>query len=246
MTYYLLYKTTCQITGKFYCGMHKTEELEDGYLGSGKRLRASVAKYGKENFTRELISTHDSQETLSKAEEELITPEMLSNPMCLNLVPGGKGGSGPGKLGASLGGQAYAKALEENSAFREVKIPQLCAAGKLGGALGSNLQIGERGKISAQTPEARSKRISTMRERGHQKGAKNSQSGTTCIYHPEHGNKRIPQQEIDSWITQGWLPGANIGTCFIHHPEALKGKLIPKGDLDSWTDQGWIPGMKPR
>jgi pentatricopeptide repeat protein len=44
-----IYKTTCLITGKYYIGMHSTTNFEDGYMGSGKRLRYSIRKYGLEN-----------------------------------------------------------------------------------------------------------------------------------------------------------------------------------------------------
>ena len=48
--YHFLYKTTNLINNKYYYGMHSTYKLDDGYLGSGKRLRYSIRKYGKENF----------------------------------------------------------------------------------------------------------------------------------------------------------------------------------------------------
>ncbi len=48
--FYFLYKTTNKINGKYYIGVHSTYQLNDGYIGSGKRLRYSVRKYGKENF----------------------------------------------------------------------------------------------------------------------------------------------------------------------------------------------------
>ena len=44
-----IYKTTCNITGRWYVGMHSTSNENDGYMGSGKRLRYSIRKYGKEN-----------------------------------------------------------------------------------------------------------------------------------------------------------------------------------------------------
>lgn len=47
--YHYIYKTTCTITSKFYIGMHSTDNLEDGYVGSGKRLWYSINKHGKEN-----------------------------------------------------------------------------------------------------------------------------------------------------------------------------------------------------
>ena len=36
--YHYIYKTTCNVTGKYYIGMHSTSNLNDGYIGSGRRL----------------------------------------------------------------------------------------------------------------------------------------------------------------------------------------------------------------
>ena len=38
------------LNGKYYVGKHSTNNLNDGYIGSGDRLRKSVKKYGKENL----------------------------------------------------------------------------------------------------------------------------------------------------------------------------------------------------
>lgn len=48
--YYTIYRTTNTLNGKIYVGMHKTKDLDDGYLGSGKVIKNSVSKYGKEIF----------------------------------------------------------------------------------------------------------------------------------------------------------------------------------------------------
>ena len=45
---YFIYKTTNLKNEKFYIGAHVTENINDGYLGSGKVLRNSVNYYGKE------------------------------------------------------------------------------------------------------------------------------------------------------------------------------------------------------
>ena len=51
-TYFILYKTTNLINGKSYIGIHKTNNLNDGYLGSGFAITEAIEKYGKDNFKR--------------------------------------------------------------------------------------------------------------------------------------------------------------------------------------------------
>ena len=55
--YNFVYKTTNLVNGKIYIGQHKTNNLEDGYIGSGVSFSRAVAKYGKENFKFEIIES---------------------------------------------------------------------------------------------------------------------------------------------------------------------------------------------
>lgn len=89
--FHFVYKTTCKPTGKYYVGMHSTDDMEDGYLGSGLRLQRSVKKYGREDHVREILEDCSKQgrKFLREREKEIITLELIADPLCMNLVTGG-------------------------------------------------------------------------------------------------------------------------------------------------------------
>jgi len=90
--YHFIYKTTNLKNEKFYIGMHSTNNLNDGYVGSGKRLRYSIRKHGIENFNIEFLEFFDNRVNLSNREKELINEDLLKDPMCMNISTGGIGG----------------------------------------------------------------------------------------------------------------------------------------------------------
>jgi len=93
--YHFIYKTTCNITNKYYIGMHSTDKLDDGYLGSGRRLRYSINKYGKENHTREILEFCKTRKELKSRESEIVTLNEITKKECMNLVVGGSGAGLP-------------------------------------------------------------------------------------------------------------------------------------------------------
>jgi hypothetical protein len=90
--YYYIYKTTNLINGKYYYGMHCTDNLNDGYIGSGTILKRSINKHGKENFKTEILEFLPSKEMLIKREKDIINEEVLNDPNSMNLQHGGGGG----------------------------------------------------------------------------------------------------------------------------------------------------------
>lgn len=87
--YYIVYKTTNKINGKIYIGVHKTCSLNDPYLGSGTALKNAILLYGAENFSREIISTHNSYEEALFEESTIVTSQFIKRPDVYNLIEGG-------------------------------------------------------------------------------------------------------------------------------------------------------------
>jgi hypothetical protein len=87
----VIYKTTNNINGKFYIGKQNTED--QFYLGSGIALVRAVKKYGKENFTKEILHTCKSKKETEILEASLVTQELVDDPNCYNMKLGGNGGS---------------------------------------------------------------------------------------------------------------------------------------------------------
>jgi hypothetical protein len=98
MYYFYTYKIVSEMPEKpyYYYGFHCTSKLEDGYLGSGLRLRRAYNKYGTGAFRKEILNFYNSFEEVSKAEVDLIEELYTTDLWCLNLRSGGKGGSSKG------------------------------------------------------------------------------------------------------------------------------------------------------
>lgn len=90
--YYTIYQTTNKVNGKIYIGKHKTSDLNDGYLGSGKLLNLDIEKYGIENFYKEILFIFENEIDMNLKEAELVTNEFIKEDSNYNLCPGGQGG----------------------------------------------------------------------------------------------------------------------------------------------------------
>jgi group I intron endonuclease len=123
--YHIIYKTTCLVTNKYYIGMHSTDDLNDGYMGSGQVLWKSIKKYGKEQHVCEVLEHLPNREELVLREEELVNPVVLKDELCMNLRTGGTGNY-PGrptkeetsKKLSGKGKEWWANATEEEKAIR--------------------------------------------------------------------------------------------------------------------------------
>lgn len=90
--FYAVYKITNKVTGKVYIGKHKTSDLSDGYMGSGKLIARAIKKYGIESFTKEYLFIYDNEQDMNKKEAEIVTEYFCLQDTNYNLCRGGTGG----------------------------------------------------------------------------------------------------------------------------------------------------------
>lgn len=89
--YKLIYQTVNLINDKNYVGQHTTDNLDDGYLGSGYNLKLAIKKYGKNSFKIRFCCFCNDQENLDKAEITYIKYfQSLDKEGGYNILPGGK------------------------------------------------------------------------------------------------------------------------------------------------------------
>src|SRR5208337_608973 len=89
--FYTVYKTVNLSNDRYYLGVHKAKRSDDPYLGSGTIIKRAVAKYGEDNFRKEILFAFDTAETAYAKERELLSA-CLNDPLCYNLHEGGRGG----------------------------------------------------------------------------------------------------------------------------------------------------------
>ena len=89
--YHYFYKITNNLNGHFYYGVHNTNDLNDGYMGSGTRLHYAYKKYGIENFTKEILKYFNSSKEAFEYEAEIVNEDLVKDNNCYNIQQGGKG-----------------------------------------------------------------------------------------------------------------------------------------------------------
>ena len=211
--YHFIYKTTNKINGKYYYGMHSTDNLEDGYIGSGKRLWYSIRKYGKDNFIIERLEFFDDRERLCEAEKILINDVIIKDPLCMNLKLGGEGGGiFHGKNGfcnpevARKGRLKVNKILHERYNTDEKYRNMVNTRSHAG--LVEKYKTGWRPWKDKKHKQESKDKIGKANAI-HQIGEGNSQYGK-CWITKDGTNKMIKKEELKTYTDIGWIKGRKI------------------------------------
>jgi len=209
--YHYIYKITCLKNNRYYIGMHSTDNLEDVYMGGGKRIKNSVKKHGKDAHKKEILEFFENRDLLRQREVELVNEELLNDPLCMNLA---------------LGGESFSPLLINGEKHLEISI--LGGIAMKNKILEDNIYAIKHGKNSSKVMkknhEERKIRYDTFTGKNHsketkekigtknsisQKGNKNSQFGTIWIHHKERGDKKINPDDFSKFFKEGWEKGRN-------------------------------------
>lgn len=205
--YHYIYKTTNLVNNKYYYGMHSTDNLSDEYRGSGKILKASIKKYGIENFKFEILEYLPNRKNLKEREREVVNQEEVNNKFCMNLQLGGFGGFSEKdhKKGNPAANKRRLFLLQTDEEFRKAFGEKISKAVKDTYKKGrkSFYYKGQIGKFlnKKHTDETKDKMSKAKKEKGTKEN--NSQFGTMWITNGVQ-NKKIKK---DSLIPQGWEKG---------------------------------------
>jgi hypothetical protein len=90
--FYYLYEIKNLINDHIYVGVHKTKNMDDGYMGSGKVILRAIETHGAENFAKTILETFETSDAMFAREKEVVTDEFLARPDTYNLRRGGFGG----------------------------------------------------------------------------------------------------------------------------------------------------------
>jgi hypothetical protein len=192
--------------------MHSTDNLYDGYFGSGKRLWNSINYHGKDNHIKEILECLPTRKTLKEREKEIVNKELLGEDLCMNLCVGGEGGRGftkeEQKINAKKSKQKQKILRETNPEWVKNKSEKISSTNK------KNYDSGQREKKyfydwSGKKHRDETKKLIGEKNSIKQQGCNNSQYGT-CWITKDGVNKKIKKEDIDSFIRDGWNKGRKL------------------------------------
>ena len=206
--YHYIYKITCKITNRYYIGMHSTDDLNDGYFGSGKRLWFSINYHGKENHVKEILEFLPTRQLLKEREKEIVNKELIGEILCMNLKEGGDGGfvneEHRQKFINSEGPKNFANKVKEDKEFgdkiKETLLKNVYSAHKNG-----NIKYDT---MKGKNHSDETKKLMSEIKKGHGLGKTNSQFGT-CWVTKDGLNKKIKKENLIIYQQEGWVKGRN-------------------------------------
>jgi len=217
--HYLIYKITNLVNNKIYIGKHKTEDINDDYMGSGKILHRAIEKYGLDKFKKEILFECENEEDMNKKEAEIVDEEFVARLDTYNIKLGGQGGFDYINQNTNWNGFNYINQNKLNNKSNQ----HLISANKIKNNEEYMKEFKE--KVSNGLKLYYSLHAGTMKGKKHTEESKRKIGLANSISHKGEKN---------------W----NYGNCWIYNDELRISKLIKKDDIDIWIQKGWKKGRK--
>lgn len=222
--FYLIYKITNNLNGKIYIGSHKTTNINDSYMGSGKYLKRAIDKHGINNFTKEILYSFDNPKDMYAKEAEIVNEEFISENNTYNIKKGGYGGFDyinqhiPKKIEWLRKGRIaankvimlkYGSEWTKNNSVKANEKAQAVLKYKRDNDPIFVERMKENAKnanLASQSETAKNKRKNTMKTNLHQQGEKNSNFGNMWI--TDGTNSKVIKKTEQ--VPDGWTKGRKI------------------------------------
>lgn len=213
--YYIIYETTNNLNNKKYRGVHQTNNLDDGYLGSGRALIESIEQNGCENFSRKILKFCDSSKEMYNWEKEYVNKQWVNSNDTYNLKTGGHGGWDHENLNSETQRRKWKKSMSspkrKTKEYKEkMKIINRRIALNNWKTGKFNVEQSSKAFLGKHHTEETKRKMSELKK-GKYTGKDNSQYGTYWIMNEKlQKSKKIKKEELQIWLDKGWIRGRKI------------------------------------
>lgn len=234
--YNYVYKLTNLINNMIYIGVHRTDDMNDGYMGSGTYVKRAIAKHGINNFKKDILGEYDVYKDALNHEERLVTEDFINRSDTYNIRVGGYGPCIFSEEHKEKISEARKKRFREDREFAEKMLAVTRDPNR-------RRKIGEAHKKWIEdNPELHQERILKINKnldkisktadwhRGQKRGE------DACINIREGINNALKDPEVRK-------RRSGRGSKYYHNPSTGVSKRYMSGDI---IPEGWLPGTGPR
>lgn len=233
-----------------------TNDVDDGYMGSGKLIKKAISKYGIDNFEKIVLYYCDSEDEMLEKESEIVDEGVVNSDDYYNISLGGGSNFSHidnrnkvivydsdkkisinknderwknGELKAWNKGYFIAKDI--NDVIYHIKNDdKRWISGELTGFNKNKYLVKDKSGVCFLV-DKEDKRLKTGELKLFWKGKK----------HTEETKKKIGEKNS---IIQKGKGNSQFGSCWIYNEELKENKKIKKEDLNNWLNLGWERGRK--
>ena len=205
-TIHCLYKIENKLNEKFYIGVHSTDDINDGYMGSGDLIIKAIKKYGKNNFLKTVLKYCDNRELLMELEKKVVNKKFVARKDTYNVNVGGVGLVSTWKKS----NETIAYKLKNDQIWTETRSRNISSgirnAMKKGKCSTATREFQRIRTEKSMTKEAIEKRKTTYAKNKHQQGENHALYGKRAM-HNDVDWKWVQKEEVERYLNSGWKFG---------------------------------------